>query len=40
LISAAELDQELQNNASCMILTAREVVKMPDITSTISHPYD
>jgi len=30
LISATEFDQKLKNIAPCMILTAREVVKMPD----------
>jgi len=28
LISVTELDQELKNDAPCMILTAREVVRM------------
>ena len=30
MISATEFDQKLKNIAPCMILTAREVVKMPD----------
>ena len=32
LISATELDLELKNDAPCMILTAREVVKTSDST--------
>jgi len=32
LINATKLDQELKNGAPCMILHAREVVKMPDST--------
>jgi len=32
LISAIELDQELKNGSLFMILSAREVVNMPDST--------
>jgi len=35
LISATELNHELKNSASFMILTTREVVKMPDSIITL-----